>query len=221
MAIIRAIHGEMSGSIGGNTWSRNRGGQYVRQRTTPVNPSTARQQFVRANLASIAQAWQALSAVEQESWVEYATTHPITNSLGESIQLTGEMWWCRATAVLYNMALPQVDFAPVLPGPAALLTCTAVADASDGNFVLTYTETPLGAAEHLYVWASPPGSPGTNPNARTARFQGYSAAAAISPQTIATRWALLVGAWINIWIGVADGHGLVSGLLKARVQVQA
>ncbi|GAH13494.1 unnamed protein product, partial [marine sediment metagenome] len=39
---------QMSGSIAGNTFARNRYGNYVRARTKPINPNSDRQVVVRA-----------------------------------------------------------------------------------------------------------------------------------------------------------------------------
>ncbi len=43
MALIKPIHGEMKGSIGGNTWQGGKFGQVVRQRRKPVNPNSESQ----------------------------------------------------------------------------------------------------------------------------------------------------------------------------------
>ncbi len=57
MALIKPIHGEMSGSIGGNTYAHNKGGQYVRQRTIPTQPNSQRQVAIRSYMSMAIDAW--------------------------------------------------------------------------------------------------------------------------------------------------------------------
>ena len=53
-------------SIGGSTFSRNTYGAYVRNKVTPVNPSTTYQQLVRQYMAQLAQDWSSLSINEKK-----------------------------------------------------------------------------------------------------------------------------------------------------------
>lgn len=105
-----------SGSVAGVTSSRNRYGQYRRTRAVPVNPATAKQTAVRSAFASFSQQWTtALSDAQRTGWREWADNHPITDSLGQSITLTGFAWFVRA-----NMALlPGSVFSPVSDPPSS------------------------------------------------------------------------------------------------------
>lgn len=79
----------MSGSRAGITASRNRGGQYFRTRATPTQPRTDSQVSVRENFGVLSQGWKTLSAAQQDAWRTWGENHPRTDSLGQSIKLTG------------------------------------------------------------------------------------------------------------------------------------
>lgn len=89
-----------SGSIAGNTYSRNRFGAYVRARTKPVNPNTARQSAVRARIAFLSEEWSdVLTAPQRLAWETYAAAIGWTNRLGEVVHLTGFNHFVRAGAM--------------------------------------------------------------------------------------------------------------------------
>ena len=54
--------------IGGQVASKNRGGAYMRNKVTPVNPQTAAQTAIRNRLAGLSQAWRALTAAQRAAW---------------------------------------------------------------------------------------------------------------------------------------------------------
>src|SRR6516162_7143681 len=92
-----------SGSIAGTVFSHNRAGQYQRNRRAPVQPvGTGRRAFVRANFSAASTAWAALTAANQAAWIAFANSHPITDSLGQSITLTGQQMYVAVGAQLLN-----------------------------------------------------------------------------------------------------------------------
>lgn len=102
MALVKFGGGviQMSGSIAGNTFARNRYGNYVRSRTKPVNPNSTRQMAVRAKVAYLAEYWHdTLTAVQRGVWDTYAAAVPMNNKLGESIKLSGFNHFIRSLTV--------------------------------------------------------------------------------------------------------------------------
>lgn len=89
-----------SGSIGGMTFSRNRGGMYIRGRGVPVNPNTGRQAAVRGVFAAMVQAWtNDLDETQRQGWIDYGKDVPVEDSLGEKIQLTGQQMFIRSNTL--------------------------------------------------------------------------------------------------------------------------
>lgn len=81
---------QMSGSIAGNVYARNRFGNYVRARTKPVNPKSTGQMFVRNVLADLSHRWRnTLTTPQRAAWTLYANSVAMKNRLGESVYLTG------------------------------------------------------------------------------------------------------------------------------------
>jgi len=106
---------QASGSVGGMTYSRNRGGMYIRARTVPTNPNTTFQQTVRAILADLTNKWQnTLTTAQRAAWNVYASEVTMFNRLGQEITLSGQQHYVRSNAPrgLDAANLPRVDDAP-------------------------------------------------------------------------------------------------------------
>ena len=110
---MKVLTAPSSGSIAGTTFSHNRAGQYTRNRRTPVvGTRTPRQGVVKGNLAESSRAWQNLTAADQNSWTSFANAHPVVDSLGQSIKLTGHQYYVRCSASLLNVGQPPLTATP-------------------------------------------------------------------------------------------------------------
>jgi hypothetical protein len=67
-----ALITDISGTIGGSTLKRNRGGLFVKNTTTPRRPRTEPQQFNRMMAAELSGRWQGLDGFKQEMWTRFA-----------------------------------------------------------------------------------------------------------------------------------------------------
>lgn len=169
MLIRTGLGGQLSGSTGGVTASRNRYGQYLRNRTVPVNPNTPRQQAVRSAFASGAILWQGLSNTQREQWRAYAATTPTLNKLGETVYLTGNAAFLAAYqwfAASGNDA-SWVETAPVTPGMSSWgsgldtelqLSVATGFGALDGSAGLTATMMAVSIGPPLSPGAEYPGT---------------------------------------------------------------
>lgn len=179
-----------SGSQAGTTSSRNRYGQYTRNRATPVNPNTSFQGTVRARLAAYAAAWRALSDVQRAGWESLGLQMQRTDSLGQSYTLNGFSAYVSVNTNLVAAGDAAVSDAPALVTPDALLTATITLTAA--TFSIAYTATPLPAGARLFAFASPQMSAGRQFNADF-RLIAVSAAAAASPFSIFTAYQARLG----------------------------
>jgi len=117
MALVKFGGGiiQMSGSIAGNTFARNRFGNYVRARTKPINPNTAKQILVRSVIADLSARWaQTLSAGQRAAWNLYADSVAMKNKLGETVYLSGYNHYMRSNAWFARMGRTLVDDGPVV-----------------------------------------------------------------------------------------------------------
>lgn len=122
----------MTGSIGGNTFARNRSGNYVRARTKPVNPRSSLQNKVRSIIASLADRWsQVLDDAQRHTWNDYADGLNMKNRVGEDIHLSGYNHYIRSNSLLLRIGGTLVDAGPgifELPAQDSSYSVTAKAD---------------------------------------------------------------------------------------------
>jgi len=102
-----------SGSVGGITASRNKGGMYFRARAIPTNPNSPAQQDARTRLATFSARWtNVLTAAQRAAWNAYALSIDLTNALGDTIQASGQNAYIAANTMLDQCGGTIVDAAP-------------------------------------------------------------------------------------------------------------
>jgi hypothetical protein len=119
--LVKGLMTQMSGSLGGVTAGHAKGGMYLRARSVPVNPASTYQQQVRAAVASLSQAWgTSLTPVQRAAWNAYGSNVSTTNSVGDTIFLSGQSWYIacntprlQADAKL-GATLGRIDDAPTV-----------------------------------------------------------------------------------------------------------
>lgn len=105
MKIKSSMLTQMSGSIAGVTAGHNRGGLYLRARSVPTNPNTARQSLVRSVFSALSQRWAStLTDSQRAGWADYAQNTPLTDALGDPLVLSGQQMYLRA-----NTGRSQLD----------------------------------------------------------------------------------------------------------------
>ena len=133
-----------SGSIGGVTYSHNRGGLYRRARAIPVNPNTGFQVVVRAALTQAVTRWTStLTETERAGWNLYAANTPVLGVLGDMIQLSGQNMYIRSHSVLAQLlarsltgaGIAEVDNPPTVFNLGDFTTPSFVADVSSGLLI--------------------------------------------------------------------------------------
>lgn len=179
-----------SGSYQGITSSRNRYGQYVRTRATPVNPASTAQGIVRARMSANAAAWRTLTDVQRAGWESLGLEMTRTDSLGSTYTLTGFQAYCSVNNNLSQLSVANVDDAPALATPEAIATATITL--SDAAFSIAFTPTPLGADEKLLVFCSPQVSAGRSFESDM-RLIFVGAAATTSPANVFSAYSAKFG----------------------------
>jgi len=179
-----------SGSYAGTTSSRNRFGQYVRNRSIPVNPSSVPQAAVRARLSNNAAAWRLLTDVQREGWASLGASITRNDALGTTYTLTGFQTYCMVNNNNLAAGNAIVSAAPALTDPGTLLTATVTL--TNAAFSIAYTTTPLAAGVRLFSYASPQRSAGRFFEGDY-RLIAASAAAAASPANIFTAYSARLG----------------------------
>lgn len=179
-----------SGSEASTVYSRNRYGQYRRNRSTPVNPNSTPQGVARARMAVNAAAWRALTDVQRAGWESLGAQMSRTDSLGQSYTLNGFAAYCSVNGNRLAAGDSAVSDAPAIVTPSALLTATITLTAA--AFSIAYTPTPLAAGQRLFSFLSPQTSAGRS-FWGDFRLVAVSAAAAASPANVFAAYQARLG----------------------------
>lgn len=168
MAVVRlgSVVSDISGSIGDETYGRNQGGIFVRERVTPNDPNTGHQINCRNAMKILAQAWSGtLSEQQRKDWHAYAHQHPqpdkwgtptLTNGYTRFVQVNFQ--YQRLHAAILT---PDAPTAPPLWPP--IFTFTANATHDDFTIALPLpTYDPAWTGLRVYVYGGFATSPGIN-----------------------------------------------------------
>ena len=216
MAIIQPILGSLRGSIGDNTFSHNRGGDYVRRRGSPTNPNSTRQQAMRTFLGTLAALWSStLTPAQREQWNTWAGLQAKEGPLGNSINLTGINAFVWTNTHLLDAGDTRIDTPPIVVAPTGLLTLSVDISAITTADV-TFTGTPLAANHKLVMFMSLPQSGAAQPNFKQCRIVGYSAAAQASPWASTMPFSVTSGQTVVFFCAIMDDEtGLFSPFLRS------
>lgn len=144
MALVKYGGGilDMRGSIGGNTYARNRYGAYARARVVPVNPNTTRQQGIRAAMSALVQRWNTtLTQPQRDGWDNYAANVDWKNKLGETQKLTGFSHYIRSGIAMDTASLGIQDEPPsILSLPDGDPDFTVTADEASGEISVAFDD---------------------------------------------------------------------------------
>jgi hypothetical protein len=192
-----ALVSDMRNKLNGSVLSKNRYGNYMRNKTTPVNPQTTFQQNARAVLSSLSQAWAGLTEVQRNGWKALALTLPFTDIFGDPKTLTGNSLYVGLNANLLKVGGTAIPNAPLKVAVAAVqiteVTATSAAGTM-GSLTVTFGPGTIPAGFKAAVFATPAINPGVSFVKNQFRFLTSLAAADTSPANITAAWNLRFGA---------------------------
>jgi hypothetical protein len=183
--------GEMRGSSGYQTTSKNHYGGFMRIKVKPINPNTSYQTVVRDLLKDLSKSWKGLTQAVQLDYMNLAKQMKLSDRLGRPMTLTGE-----ALFIQLNMNL-------VLAGGTELTTCPALSANVVANIAGTSVAIAAGVptltwgvaipADHvLEVQASPALSAGIHYNSKF-KTVIYEPAAAAGNDVITVEYTAKIG----------------------------
>lgn len=137
-----------SGSTGGLTAAKNRGGNYWRARVVPLNPSSDAQIEVRADLSASASAWRALTDAQRNAWGDYADSLGHNNAVGEATKPSGFNAYCGTNALRRLGEQSSITVAPVTGGKSVFTkpATNPIYDISDASVMVDISVTDGWAA---------------------------------------------------------------------------
>lgn len=222
--------GAISGSVGGNVFSHNRFGQYMRLRSIPVNPQSQRQNKIRAAIQSLSAAWSGvLTAAQRAAWELYAANISRTNAVGGAIKLTGFNHYIRANSVRVQSDLAEVDDGPTtltLPGADPIMVGTV--DEAGQQISVAFDDTLDWVDQddgHLLIFMSQPKAAGVKfvggPFRLAGTIDGDSTTPPTSPTVLAAPFPVTEGQVIVVRARISEEDGRLSDLFRSQSAVAA
>lgn len=191
-ALVSDVRNKLNGSV----LSKNRYGNYIRNKTTPVNPQTTAQQNARAQLAANTQAWAGLTEGQRLGWAALAATMPFTDIFGDSKILAANSMYVKLNGNLNKMGEAAVATAPEkVSVPAVFLTAITATQTANVITALTVTIDPatVPAGFGIAVYATPGIPAGRSFVKNQYRFLGAAPAPAVGVVDLEALWLARFG----------------------------
>jgi len=131
-----------SGSLGGITLSRNKGGMYFRARAVPTNPGSSQQTEVRAAVGLLSKRWGlTLTSAQRYAWKTYAENVLMIGPLGDARNIGGLAHYIRSNVSRIQAALSVVDAAPIIYNLGTFTAPVLNISAATDTFSVAFTNT--------------------------------------------------------------------------------
>lgn len=195
MALVKFGGGvsEMRGKEAGLIFSRNAYGSYVKQKVSPVNPQSTRQQNFRGQFGTISQTWAGLSLSVKETWDNLGAQVTRVNRFGDTTAYTGFAVFMRLNRNRVLIGQSIITTAPVPSSITALTLTSITADISDTKIDLAFSPTvPSGFS--MVVYSTPAIVTGRRFVKNYYRYLRTVAAGGTSPLDNWPAWTVYFGA---------------------------
>lgn len=100
------------GKLGGQVFSKNRAGAYIRTKVTPSNPQTQAQMQSRSLLGTLSVGWNALTDEQRASWNGAVDSWAKTDVFGDIKKPSGKNLYVSLNKNLGLVSLPFIETAP-------------------------------------------------------------------------------------------------------------
>ncbi|MFO7161178.1 MAG: hypothetical protein DIU81_006830 [[Clostridium] cellulosi] len=177
-ALVQSMRNKLNGSVA----SRNRYGDFWRNKTSPVNRQTTHQTAVRALFAANSSAWRGLTASQRQAWIEAAPNFPFTDVFGDQLTLSGNALYLKLNQNLQNAGEDPISEPPA---PVAIPVLAGFKlTFADGVYSISWDNTVTGDFK-LMIYAAPNVSTGRQYVKNLFKFCGV-VDTLTSPQEIST-----------------------------------
>lgn len=205
------------GKLGGQVFSQNRGGAYVRTKVTPSNPRSVAQQQARFYLSNFSKAWASLTLTQIAAWNAAVGNFAKHNVFGNLKNPTGKNLYVKLNVNLSNIGVAPISTPPI---PVGLSDITGLAVAGNGGantLAVTWTSGAIPAAENWLLEATKQVSPGKLNVTSLFRVIANLAPAQTSPYAAGAAYntkfgALTTGERVSIRITQVDNTTGIKGI---------
>jgi len=217
MKFKSAAFTQVSGSIGGMTFSHNQGGLYTRSRTIPTNPNSPEQATVRLLMGQLSNIWvNTLTDAQRTAWSSYAELVELTGVLGDALRISGLSMYVRSNLPRLQAGMTRIDAAPTIfdlgdfTEPTLSITAPAtgsmafnIADdwpGEDDSAMLVYTSRPVNPTVNFFK----------GPYRFAAALLGDTAIPLTTPQALTAAFVSVAGQRVFYHVRVTRADGRLS-----------
>lgn len=210
------------GKLGGQVFSKNRGGSYIRTKVTPSNPQTVSQQLVRSALGTISQLWNSLSNAQIASFNSAVNEWKKTDVFGDIKVPSGKNLFTKLNVNLLNSGQNPILAAPDKMALQLLPNIVISYDAAADTWDLSNMQTVPNA---LYqVEFTPPVPNGVNYVKNRFRVVAYGADAAVLNASLVTAYpakfgSLATGDKVFARVRLIGSNGQASAPVQVLVDI--
>ncbi|HUD44969.1 MAG TPA: hypothetical protein VMR41_05470 [Patescibacteria group bacterium] len=186
------IISEARGKIAGMVFSRNRGGSFIRQKVTPLNPRTDLQKAIRASLKTAAKNWAGLGDDVQAGYDAMKEQGARHNSIAERYVPSGFNLYIALCRVAQTIGVAAPTAYPGNTEPGEILTQSWVAVRPGNTLTLTFTP-PIPAADAWIIYATKPLSYGRKDSRSDYRVIAVLTSTNVSPYSAEDDYTAVFG----------------------------
>lgn len=210
------------GKLGGQVFSKNRGGAYVRTKVTPTNPQTTFQTAIRTTFAGFSQAWSGLSEAVRSAWDGAVSSWSTTDVFGDLKNPTGKSLYLRLNQRAVNAGFSSFTTVPAKAEmPEGIVSEVSVETVAQDVQVTGLVD---NAAVRVVVRATPKLSQGTSYVKNQLRVIQNFDSTNFDPATLYSAYVARFGAPVagdNIYFGftsvLASGQSSPEQVVKSTV----
>ena len=148
------------GKLGGHVLAKNRSGNYMRTKVTPVNPQSTFQQAQRAMLGTLSSGWSGLTQAQRDAYDGAVANFQKTDIFGDLKSPTGKNLYTGLNRNRLNSDLAILTSPPAPSSIPNVVIASAIFAIGAGTFVISTTGVTTGST--IQLWATPPLSAGTS-----------------------------------------------------------
>lgn len=202
MAVFKGLLvSKVSGSIGGITFSHNKGGPYFRSRATPTDPNTPQQQAVRAFVGQLSNHWiNTLTPAQREAWATYAANVTVLDPFGDPRFIPAISHYVRSNTPRMQAGLIRADDAPTIFNTGDFTSPSFAVSEATQQVSVTFGDFDDWCDENasaMMIYGSRPQNPTINffkgPYRYASRITGNSVTPPTTPQTLAIPFPAIEG----------------------------
>lgn len=217
-----ALVSDLRGKLNGSVFSKNRSGNYIRNKVTPVNPQTAAQSRVRSMFGKISQAWRSLSDAQRASWNNSVQKFAETDIFGDMRNPSGKALFQKLNQNLLLVGQSMLNSCPSPADVGSFSIESVVFNEEQGG--LTLTTVSDGSLLTYTVEATPPLSSGQTFAKNSFRRIGVYSSTGDTPIQLLEDYEAKFGTLsgnpnVQVQVFVTNGSGQVSPRQSIKVEV--